>query len=121
MKANWFLSGLFIITGLLACADAKKKPSGGGPCTYEITVYPATVIHIKTEGTTDILFRVEDLNGALYRDSVSWFKEKNSSLEKELIEWDSIRVGKKYKYEIMKITTGSCDPKIEMLTLEEFD
>jgi hypothetical protein len=113
------LSVLFFSGIVYACNYNKKQPSGG-PCKYETIIYPAAVIAVDTGNSPDVIFRVKDLSGVVYRDSVSWFKEKAISLTREKIIQESIRMGNRYKYEIMKITSGSCDPQIETLKLEKY-
>ena len=68
----------------------------------------------------DILFRIEDETGKLYRDSVSWNMEKKEYAQLSTIKEDSIRVGNKSRYVVKQITTGHCTPKIEILLLEKY-
>jgi len=107
---------------LISCTNSENAEPEGGPCTYETKIYPATVIAIDNMDSTyaDILFSINDEAGRLYRDSVSWYMETKGWLELAQIKKDSIVVGKKYKYFVDKIKTGSCNPHIEKLLLEKF-
>ena len=94
----------------------------GGSCTYDTKIYPAMVINIETKDSlnADILFKIEDKTGNLYRDSVSWNMEKKEYALLSMIKKDSVEVGDTYQYIIMEIKTGHCTPKIEILKLEKY-
>jgi len=121
MKKFYFFYYILLAVTAHACNDDSAEPTGG-PCSYTTKIYTATVIDIEKKDSThaDIFFRINDEAGNLYRDSVSWFIENNNWLEISQVEKDSILTGKKYKYQVDKIKTGSCDPDIEKLTLEKF-
>lgn len=110
-----------IIVVLLSCNN--NGQTEGGPCTYDTKIYPATVIGIEKKDSlyADIIFRINDDTGNIYRDSVLWSIESNRLIEMILIEKDSIAVGKKYQYRIDNIKTGTCNPNIERLKLEKFE
>lgn len=116
------LFALYILL-LGACTNNEKEEPEGGPCTYETKIYPATVIAIENIDSihADILFRITDEEGQLYRDSVSWYMENKSPIELARIEKESVTVGKKFKYTVCQIKTGSCNPHIESLLLEKFE
>jgi len=115
------LSCFFFVILFPSCNSQPEK-TVGGPCTYETKIFPATLTVIKRKDwfTADLIFRITDNNGALYRDSVSWYIENKAwvnvpdILEKEII------VGNNYKYIVEEIKTGTCTPKIEKLTLEKY-
>lgn len=111
--------GYFTLFSLLAC-NSMNEPDGG-PCTYDKKIYPATVIGIikKDSLGADIIFRVNDLNGNIYRDSVLWSMEKKELMPLALIGKDSIAIGKKYTYDVWKIIDGHCNPNIETLSIVE--
>lgn len=108
----------------LSCSDNKEKEEpDGGPCSYETKIYPATVIKIEIGDSLyiDILFRVDDEFGNLYKDSVSWYMENKNWLSISEINKDSISLGKKYQFLIDEIKTGACNPFIEKLTLLKYE
>lgn len=124
---KFYFSRLFIycVPLLLSscnCNNGNDEPAGG-PCAYETKIYPATLILVKRKDrfTADLIFKVTDKNGTLYRDSVSWYKENNNWINVPDILENEITVGKNYKYIIEEIKTGSCTPRIEKLILEKFD
>lgn len=121
-KSN-YLFCCFIAAVLIACNSNKEKEEPtGGPCSYETKIYPATVIKIEKKDSlkADIIFRIDDNTGRLYRDSVSWYMEKREWILLSMIEKDRIGVGRKYQYEVQRIISGSCNPAIETLKLEKY-
>jgi len=116
---NIFL--ICIITLFPFLFSCNSNEPDGGPCTYDKKIYPATVIGIEKKDSlnADIIFRVNDLNGNIYRDSVSWFREKKEWMPLTKIKNDTIAIGKIYTYEVWRIITGHCNPNIELLKLEE--
>ncbi len=119
-KMGKFFFHVSITIFITSCSNIGEEPDGG-PCTYDKKIYPATVIGIikKDSLVADIIFRVNDLNGNIYRDSILWSMEKKELMPLAMIEKDSIAVGKKYTYDIWKILTGHCNPKIETLKIVE--
>ena len=116
---NIFL--IYIIALFPFLFSCNSNEPDGGPCTYDKKIYPATVIGIvkKDSLVADIIFRVNDLSGNIYRDSVLWSMEKKEMMPFAMIEKDSIAVGKKYTYDVWKIIDGHCNPKIETLKIVE--
>ena len=125
MKYYSLRSHIYFLTLLFYSCNSNngKDEPAGGPCTYETKFYPATIIAIEKIDNlnADIIFKIEDEVGQTYRDSVSWYMEKQSWISFSQIEKDSITVGKKYNYHLDRIKTGSCNPNMEMLTLEKFE
>jgi len=121
VQASYLLLFIILTFNVVSCNNDKGEPAGG-PCTYDKKYYPATVIDIdkKDSLNADIIFRVSDLNGNIYRDSVSWYIEKKEWTLFSKIEKDSILVGKKYMYEVWEMTDGACNPHVEILKLEAF-
>ena len=78
-KTSGILLSLTITILILSCNNSGNEPDGG-PCTYDKKKYPATVIgiEIKYSLSAEIIFRVNDLNGNIYRDSVLWNMEKRN-------------------------------------------
>ena len=121
---NKFYNSLALFSVIIiSCSDNRNNNVAGGPCTYEKKFYPATVIKIEKKDSlnADIIFKIEDGAGNVYRDSVSWYMENKGLASIVQIEKDSIAIGKKYTYEVWKIITGHCNPDIERLALEKFD
>lgn len=120
---NYFYLLVVFITLLFTGynCNSHEEPEGG-PCTYETKIYPATIIAVeKTDSLhAELLFRIEDEYGKIYRDSVSWYMENKNRLKISDLKKDSVIPGKKYKYMIDLIKTGSCNPHIERLTLEKY-
>jgi hypothetical protein len=110
----------FLVPVILVACNSWDEPDGG-PCTYDKKKFPATVIGIEKKDSlnAEVYFRVNDLSGNVYRDSVAWSREKKEWMLLSKIEKDSIAVGKKYTYEVWKIISGHCNPDIELLKLEE--
>jgi len=108
---------------LFAGCNSQTKETADAPCTYTTKTYPATLVLIKRKDrfTADLIFRVTDNNGSIYRDSVSWFIENKSWIQVPDILEKEITIGNNYKYLIEEIKTGNCNPKNEKLTLEKFD
>ena len=120
MKTDFrYITSFFVLVILVAC-NSRDEPDGGS-CTYDKKKYPATVIGIEKIDSlnAEVYFRVNDSLGNVYRDSVTWSREKKEWMSLAKIEKDSISVGKKYTYEVWKIITGHCNPDIEILKLEE--
>ena len=119
MKSIFFIYTIALFPFLLSC---NSNEPDGGPCTYDNKVYPATVISIEKKDSlyAELLFRIEDESGKLYRDSVSWFMENKHWLKISDLKKDSITPGKKYKYRIDLLKSGSCNPNLERLTLEKY-
>ena len=109
----------FIVMTLFAC---NGNTIDGGSCTYNDKIYPAVVVKIEQKDSlrADILFRIEDEDGKLYRDSVSWNMEKKEYALLSMIQKDSIKTGNRYRYVVKQITSGHCTPKIEILLLEKY-
>ncbi len=118
-KYSWYFT-IIILAALPACNGINYVD--GGTCKYENKIYPAVVIKIdkKDSLNADILFRINDETGNLYRDSVSWNMEKKEYALLSMIKKDSIRMGNRYRYVVKQITEGSCVPKIEILILEKY-
>jgi hypothetical protein len=120
MKTDFrYITSFFVLVVLVAC-NSWDEPDGGS-CIYDKKKYPATVIGIEKKDSlnAEVYFRVNDSLGNVYRDSVTWSREKKEWMSLAKIEKDSIAVGKKYTYEVWKIITGHCNPDIEILKLEE--
>ena len=119
LKYGSYLPLIFLVT-LFSCNC--NNTIDGGSCTYETKIYSALVINIEKKDSlhADILFKIEDKTGNLYRDSVSWYMEKKEYALLSMIKKDSVEVGNKYQYIIMEIKTGHCTPKIEILKLDKY-
>lgn len=115
-----FCIGLPLIAAIISC----NQNIDGGSCTYNTILLPAEVIAIiplpYDSTRSDILFKITDSTGNIYRDSVSWSMKTKGYLNNTQIIKDSITIGKKYTYTISKILTGHCDPDIEILELKKF-
>lgn len=105
----------------LSCNNNREQPAGG-PCSYETRTWMATVIKIDPIDSlqNDVVFNIRNENGELVRDSVSLYMENKTWLTAAELVKDSVQVGKKFKYFIDEIKTGSCNPRIEKLTLEKY-
>jgi hypothetical protein len=121
MKMNFLYFISFVVPVVLRACNGWDEPDGG-PCSYDKKKYPATVIGIEKKDSlnAEVYFRVNDLSGNVYRDSVSWSMEKKEWMALAKIEKDSISIGKKYTYQVWKILTGHCNPDIKLLELEEY-
>lgn len=110
---------IVIVAALFAC---NGNNIDGGSCTYNDKTYPAVVIKIEQKDSlrADILFKIEDETGKLYRDSVSWNMEKKEYALLSLIKKENVKIGNRYRYVIKQITSGHCTPKIEILLLEKY-
>jgi hypothetical protein len=122
MFKSFYFIFCFVLSVIIGCNCNNIGLPEGGPCTYETKNYPAIVIGIEKQDSlnADIIFKIETGTGEVYHDSVSWYMENNSWILISQIEKDSISIGKKYKYRLDFIKTGSCNPHIERLTLEKF-
>lgn len=91
---NIFL--IYIIAFFLFLFSCNSNEPDGGPCTYDKKIYPATVIGIvkKDSLVADIIFRVNDLSGNIYRDSVLWSMGKKELMPLTMIEKDSMLLAK---------------------------
>lgn len=108
-------AGLLLLT-LNAC-DFKTE---GGPCTYETTLYPATLLEKVDINMLyyDALFEVE-IDGK--RDTLSFAKKNNgNNIAVDEIPRDSLVTGNRYQYEVMRIRTGTCNPVVDQIRLKPF-
>lgn len=94
--------------------------SDGGPCSYDTTIYPATLLQ-KIEINAkyyDLMLEVE-MEGK--KDTLSYAKKNNgSNIAYELIPADSLAIGSQYQYKVMRIKTGTCSPEVDIIELTPF-
>ncbi len=117
-----FLAIAIIIS---SCVSKKKENIDGGPCSYDDKVYPAKLIKLlptPDSSAYNALFEVDMREGvaANQKDTLDYSRVNNRSITPEQIKKDSIETGKVYKYVFSTITSGTCDPKIEMIRLEKY-
>jgi hypothetical protein len=118
---------LLLLLTAVACNNNSENrgedgPEDGGPCRYETVHLPATLLAVIKKDSTgaDLLFRVQDKTGRLYRDSVSWYMQEQELVPLSRLEKDSIVVGKQYRYQVQKLVSGSCKGRLEQLLLQEY-
>ncbi|HLP12867.1 MAG TPA: hypothetical protein VK177_13110 [Flavobacteriales bacterium] len=108
-KAVYFLC----IATLAACGTTEKEIPDGGPCSYKITTYPATVIDFFGNDSTNytVYFTVKQYS---VTDTVTQdvSPEEFNSLE--------IKKGSTFTWEVKEITNGHCSPHLEWLKLVRY-
>jgi hypothetical protein len=114
-----FTSVMFLLSTLLLCQCTwhKDENVNGGPCTYTTTLYPLKVIKIEMKDSVncDVLFaRTRDS----HTDTISYYIEQNGWLKAEDIQKFGIEVGAGFKWREDKIKSGSCDPVVSFIVLE---
>jgi hypothetical protein len=119
-------SVLFLLSILLIqCKSAKREKEyhekenvAGGPCSYKEESYTATVLAIKkiSDNYYDIQFLLKPEKGTYSNlpDTMmlSALDRQTGPVEESRIKRDSIVVGKKCRYYIQEIVSGSCTPLI---------
>jgi hypothetical protein len=118
MKIASLILTLFISSLFIKCHEI-NDPIQGGPCTYEITKTPATVIAIQPHDSlySEILFLVP--NGE-FSDTLYYTRNFPGFASKADIEKYDLHVGKDFTYEEHQIKTGSCTPHMFFLKLEKY-
>lgn len=110
-----------LITGLLVfLLGSCNFQADGGPCTYETTIYPATLLKKVDINPLyyDALFVVE-IDGK--PDTLSFANKNNgNNISVEEIPKDSLIAGNLYQYEVMRIRSGSCNPVVDLIRLKPF-
>lgn len=107
---------LFLCVICTSCRNSIETPDGG-PCAYENTYYPATVIDIDTfdMGNYNLLIAFEYGDG---RDTMLYYSANNNYVsEEEMIRYD-IKPGSSCRYVHKRITEGHCNPDVFVFTLE---
>ncbi|MCE3282172.1 MAG: hypothetical protein K0Q66_909 [Chitinophagaceae bacterium] len=98
----------------------------GGGCSYKETISPARVISMapayKDSTYFNIWFEIdkEGIAGA-GKDTISFYHTNNSHIEYSRVKALGLKTGEVYKYVIMDITKGHCNPRVDMIRLEKYD
>ena len=116
-----------LLLACTGCSNNQKTNGGnsdvaGGACRYEVKKLKATVLAVvkKEAGSSDILFRVTD-NGQIYRDSLSWYMQEHRWVPDSLLAGHQIEPGTACDYEVHTLVQGSCDGRLEFLTLNRYN
>ncbi|MGE0638294.1 MAG: hypothetical protein AB7G44_16005 [Bacteroidia bacterium] len=105
-----------ILFPFIALAQGGRE---GGPCSYETTNYPATIIEIFEvyEGWNDIYVVIKTHEPA---DTITWSNEFGGFISTEELKASDYKIGDKLNYQIKEIISGSCSPYIKWLTKERY-
>ncbi len=106
-----------IVVALLPFISSAQGEREGGPCSYETTNYPATIITIFEvyEGWNDIHFVVKKQELA---DTITWSNEFGGYLSTEELKTAEYKTGDVLTYQTKEIISGSCNPYVQRLTKE---
>jgi hypothetical protein len=112
---------LFLIATLvLPFVLPAQGNKAGGPCGYEKTIMPATIIKVDVYDSlnAEILFVLHYQTGT---DTLSYLHEFGKFATQQLIDQYDLRVGNAVSYEMYRITSGHCSPHHEKLTLVKYE
>lgn len=116
---NKFFLLVLLVVSVYSCSNAQVE---GGPCSYETRTLPAKVVEIKKIGSnwTDVIFTIKRDENSNELDTISYYNETKEWISIDSLEEMEIKIGDEYKYKIMDITKGSCNPHIENLVMEKY-
>jgi hypothetical protein len=104
------------------CNNPPSQIEDGGPCSYEITKYPAKILSMDDVGNGYVDLNLEiNPYQAEKTDTISYCMEsQNKCVSLDEIKKHKLQIGDSIVYEIHTITSGSCNPEIVVLKAEKF-
>jgi hypothetical protein len=120
MNKQWLLPGVAVF--LMACNNGGNAVDGG-PCSYKNTVHPAKLIFLETHDSVRYNAWLEleaGINSTGKKDTIYSERLNGGPLYAEQIKKDSIAVGKRYKFVIKEILSGSCTPRVTIIRFEKY-
>ena len=96
---------------IVACGQMNRGNADGGPCSYESTPYPATVLEVDTAevGLYNLLMAFEF---GEERDTMWFYDANNNYVPQEDMERYEVKPGSSCSYVHKQITEGHCNPEI---------
>ncbi|MBK8611011.1 MAG: hypothetical protein IPL84_13995 [Chitinophagaceae bacterium] len=116
MKYTKYVSLLILTGSLQACNFAVD----GGPCTYETTIYPATLVELVeiNSASYELLFEVVVSEK---KDTLRYSAINNGNyLFYADLPKDSLLMGKQYQYQVQRIQKGTCAPMVDIIKLSAY-
>jgi hypothetical protein len=116
MKSLILITSILFLISALSCRSHGTKPDGG-PCSYQITPYPAIVFFIDSTNIemTNIWCRVN----ALQSDTVDYYHVNNRYTTLSAIKSEKLKPGDTLIYQHHQITRGACNPDVFRLLLRQ--
>ena len=109
---------LFLLA-LLPLVSCAQKERDGGPCSYQTTYYPATIILIfEVDSDYSDMIVVTSLYGEM--DTVMFHAESYEYFSKKEMKEMNYKAGDTLTYEVKEIIDGSCSPYLTRLTKERY-
>jgi hypothetical protein len=103
------------------CIKSPNQVPDGGPCSYEITNYPAKILSIDDAGNGYVDLNLEiNPYQADKTDTISFCMESHKCVSLDEIKKHKLQIGDSIIYEIHTITSGSCNPEIVVLKAEKY-
>ena len=123
-RSNLIL-GLFCIFCLAACKNnhIKEEPDGG-PCSYDEFRVPARIISLeRLDSNSFDITMILDSNEYVVPpyDTLNIYMELSRFLTKKEVDSLGLHKGKALTYQLLRITSGSCNPEINTLLLETME
>ena len=117
IKIHHLLPVAFVFFLFMSC---NSNPTVvGGPCTYNISKLPATVIAIQQHDnlSSEILFTIQK-DGKT--DTLWYTREFPGWATADDVKKYDLKVGNQFVYECRTRTSGECTPEIDVLKLEKY-
>lgn len=113
---------ILLLAGLTNCGLSQKgKNVEGGPCSYAIEKFPATIILTGPSDETgnwyEIFFAISPYGET---DTITYSGKFSHYLSAEEFKKNDYHVGQQMTYEHKTITSGSCSPDYYVLKMEEY-
>ncbi len=116
MKPLILIASILFLVSAISCRSRGAKPDGG-PCSYQITPYPAIVIFIDSTNIemSNIWCRVN----ALQSDTIDYYHVNNRYTTLAAIKLEKLKPGDTLIYQHKQITSGACNPNVFRLLLRQ--
>lgn len=116
MKSLILVTSILFLVSASSCRPNESKPDGG-PCSYQITPYPAIVISIDSSDAETV--NVWCTVNALEADTIDYYHVNNRHTTLSAIKLEKLKPGDTLIYQHHQITSGACNPDVFRLLLKQ--